>query len=198
MGPLVGLMISFFMVTCVCGQGVDEQPVSSLPGPTELRELTGAALKVEALAKSEERKTDAVVRLCDLFAVIRLHPAYDQSAMLKSDSARIRRRLITTKEQWISQLKARRVVRPHDLTSRVNKALESASSDSKPVQARGGGAFQDQGWELVELIQQTIRPDFWDVAGGPGTIRYFAMRRVLVVRATTEVHEDLAALLRKL
>jgi hypothetical protein len=57
------------------------------------------------------------------------------------------------------------------------------------------GPLPDTGWELVELIQRVVAPDFWDSRGGPGTIRYFAMRRVLVVRATSDVHEQIRDLL---
>jgi len=37
-----------------------------------------------------------------------------------------------------------------------------------------------------------IAPQTWDVNGGEGTIVYLGSRRVLVVRATDEVHEGLA------
>ena len=63
---------------------------------------------------------------------------------------------------------------------------------------RGGqaaGGIPDTGWELVELIQRIIDPDFCDSQGGPGSIRYFAMRKVLVIRATTDVHEQVRDLL---
>jgi len=53
----------------------------------------------------------------------------------------------------------------------------------------------DYGPKLVELIQQTIAPDSWDVNGGPGTIMYFSPLRVLVVRQTGEVHDHLGGLL---
>lgn len=61
--------------------------------------------------------------------------------------------------------------------------------------ANAPGPLPDTGWELVELIQRVVAPDFWDARGGPGTIRYFAMRRVLVVRATSDVHEQIRDLL---
>ena len=61
--------------------------------------------------------------------------------------------------------------------------------------ANAPGPLPDTGWELVELIQRVVAPDFWDSRGGPGTIRYFAMRRVLVVRATSDVHEQIRDLL---
>ncbi len=57
----------------------------------------------------------------------------------------------------------------------------------KPAGAAGGGTG-DYGPALVNLIQRTVYPDFWDVHGGPGTIVYYAPLRCLVVRATGGVH----------
>ncbi|MBM3999581.1 MAG: hypothetical protein FJ297_08605 [Planctomycetes bacterium] len=48
--------------------------------------------------------------------------------------------------------------------------------------ALGGGAG-DYGRDLVNLIQRTIDPDYWDVHGGPGTIVYYQPLHCLVVRA---------------
>ena len=58
---------------------------------------------------------------------------------------------------------------------------------------RGGGAAvgPDWGQDLVELIERTIQPDFWEVNGGPGSIYYFRSLHALVVRATGEVHEKI-------
>lgn len=55
---------------------------------------------------------------------------------------------------------------------------------------RFGGAIgpPDNGQALVDLIQRTIRPEHWDVHGGPGSIFYFAPLRCLVVSASAEVH----------
>lgn len=61
--------------------------------------------------------------------------------------------------------------------------------------ANAAGGLPDTGWQLVELIQRVIAPDFWESRGGPGSIRYFAMRRVLVIRATTDIHEQVRDLL---
>ena len=71
----------------------------------------------------------------------------------------------------------------------------ASRSNANAGGAGAGGAIADSGWELVELIQRVVAPDFWDAQGGPGAIRYFAMRRVLVVRATTDVHEQIKDLL---
>jgi hypothetical protein len=62
--------------------------------------------------------------------------------------------------------------------------------------AMGGGAGPfDYGPSLVDLIQRTIVPDFWDVNGGPGTIVYYRPLMCLVVRATSDVHHRLGGTL---
>ncbi len=61
-----------------------------------------------------------------------------------------------------------------------------------------GGRLFDHGLELVSLIEAILHPDFWDASGGPGKAYYYQPLRVVVVRATTEVHEDLTDLLERL
>lgn len=70
--------------------------------------------------------------------------------------------------------------------------------------ARGGrgaiiggsqGGLPDNGPALVDLIKRTIAPNTWDDVGGPGSIYYYRPLRVLVVRQTGEVHEQLGGVL---
>jgi len=56
----------------------------------------------------------------------------------------------------------------------------------------------DYGPHLVALIQRTIAPEFWNVNGGPGIIVYYPPLRVLVVRATSQVHGQIQDLNGKL
>jgi hypothetical protein len=63
----------------------------------------------------------------------------------------------------------------------------------------GGGQFSDDyGPQLVELIQQTIAPQTWDVNGGLGTAYYWRPGRALVIRQTGNVHDQLTDLLEQL
>jgi hypothetical protein len=64
--------------------------------------------------------------------------------------------------------------------------------------AAWGGLPADNGEQLVDLIRRTIAPSTWDVNGGPGTIYYWRPGRALVIRQTSEVHEDVADLLQQL
>jgi hypothetical protein len=61
-----------------------------------------------------------------------------------------------------------------------------------------GTANDDYGQQLVDLIQQTIAPASWDINGGPGSMYYWRPGRALVVRQTSEVHDQLGDLLDQL
>ena len=60
------------------------------------------------------------------------------------------------------------------------------------------GEPNDNGFELVDLIEAILHPDFWQTSGGPGVAYYYRPLRILVVRATTTVHEDLERFLERL
>ncbi len=53
----------------------------------------------------------------------------------------------------------------------------------------------DYGFELVNLIVQTINPERWRTSGGDATINYWQPARVLVVSADMDTHDRLEALL---
>jgi general secretion pathway protein D len=61
----------------------------------------------------------------------------------------------------------------------------------------GGGAMANYG-ELINLIQQTITPDAWDIGGGTSTMLEFRQNLSLVVSAPQETHEAIADLLKSL
>ena len=75
----------------------------------------------------------------------------------------------------------------------------SSPGDTPAAGSPGGRAgTPDWGPDLVELIERTIVPDFWDTNGGPGSIRYYYPLHALVVRATSEVHYRVGGLLEDL
>ena len=137
-----------------------------------------------------------------MYVILRNDPRYISSDMLRADAMQVRRRLIGIARKREGQLRRDGVARPSGLSADVESAIQSAVSQAADPRGRpreplalGGGAIQDEGWRLVELIQRVVAPDFWENRGGPGVIRYFAIRRVLVVRATTDVHEQIKDLL---
>lgn len=55
----------------------------------------------------------------------------------------------------------------------------------------GGPLDEPNARTLIELIQNTIAPESWQVNGGQGSIRYYSLYHALVVRQTAEVHHQL-------
>lgn len=191
---------------------------------TELRHQTSKQLRLESVAKEGPAKDDAATALCDLYVVLRSDPRFTESKMLQGDAAKVRRRLLTIARRREIQLGRSGIERPKNLSRQVEATISEAFSgqeqpaaDTTPLtqSTTAGGSIADGsaagigfagsgaaigmvgggGWQLVELIQRIVAPDFWDQQGGKGTIHYFAMRRILVVRATSEVHEQVKELL---
>ena len=108
------------------------------------------------------------------------------------------RRVPWGRRAWvIAALLGKRVlaVRPPECPLEPQQFGAAAGGPAQLFRSRGafGGAAvrPDYGQALVELIQSTIDPDFWDIRGGPGTIVYYAPLHALVVRATSEVHHKI-------
>ncbi|MBM4002911.1 MAG: hypothetical protein FJ295_06415 [Planctomycetes bacterium] len=83
---------------------------------------------------------------------------------------------------------------PYDDSSRIDRQRNEGSVGGATAQGAGGGVVSDDGPGLISLIQRTIRPEFWDVNGGPGTIIYWDTWHCLIVRATAEVHHQIGGL----
>jgi len=77
----------------------------------------------------------------------------------------------------------------------------SAATSGQPVfQTSGGGDDEQRGMGDAELLQRmeeirtlievVVEPEFWDSLGGPGSIVPY--NRALVIRASVEVHEEIA------
>ena len=175
---------------------------------TTLRQQTRQLLTEEATSDKDSSDNDAAVSsLCDLYVILRSDPRYATSNMLQGDAAKVRRRLIQVAQRRVNQLQREDVAKPAELSSAVDRAIAeslakaqtdpaSRNDNSVPAAAaEAAGPIGTSPWQLIELIQRVISPDLWDRQGGTATVEYFAMRRVLVVRATTDVHEQIRELL---
>lgn len=166
---------------------------------TLLRAQTSEMLRGEAIVSRDidrrhsSQATVAAMRLCDLYVMIHSDSRYQDSKMLQGAATRIRRRLIQVQQSREASLNCDGVTRPSGLSSQVDALL--AGDPSNLAGSAGGVLGEAEGWGLVELIQRIIAPDFWDVRGGKGAMQYFAMQKVLVVRATSDVHEQIRDLL---
>lgn len=111
--------------------------------------------------------------------------------------ARLRRRLIGLRKAIARELEnapssSRAATRDH--------STDAANASESRSASRGGngGAPRSNAQDLIDLIQNTIAPESWDVNGGRGTIVYWEPGFALVVRQTEGVHEEIGGVLRGL
>jgi hypothetical protein len=128
-------------------------------------------------------------------------PRYATSDTLKGYRAKLWSRLTKIKQELRRDV-AKEIGRPaadpaREEAMRLSAAsmagalslADSAGGAPTGLLARGGAAqIESNAQGLIELIERTIDPDFWDVNGGPGTIMYYPNLQCLVIRATSEVH----------
>ena len=187
----------------------------------EVRQL----LRAQARASTDVASHGYVRQMCVLFQEIVRHPRWQWSDRLLAYKAQLSARLRKVSRRLEYQLSRRqralfrRTYRPEVLaaTDRLAEELQwmgatlggpaqlvayaqgssetLANRSQRTSGATGGGAATDEGLQLIELIQRTITPEFWDVNGGPGTIVYYAPLHALVVRATAGVHHRVGGLL---
>jgi len=174
-------------------------------------------LKQEATAKNLAERSQAVFALTELYAELMHDPRLETNDFVKNYRGELFNRLVRTRDDLKRQIaleqRRTRVPRPAakdvkepredeaDLVARQSLAVTLATADYTTTSAnlafaRGGQAvIADNGQALVELIERTINPAFWDSNGGPGTIFYYAPLRCLVVNATGPIHEEIGGVI---
>jgi len=175
------------------------------------RELS-ETLRREATARTKPERAAAIYRLTVLYGELKRDPRLTESETLTSYKNRLWGRLTKVKKDLQREFDRAdddagadtQLVEPVDeMTAGLTESLSlvgySAGGPAHLLSqvrgSSGGGAVPDYGPGLVALIERTIAPEFWDAAGGPGTIVYYAPLRVLVVRATSEVHHKIGGVL---
>jgi hypothetical protein len=186
--------------------GSDARPFHEIHA--EITEL----LRREAAAAEAGEQYRIVRRMCALHGEIVSDSRYTASDTLASYRAKLWSRLRRVQTDLKRELakdeprRARQQVEPA-AASIDPQSLVAAESLSESLallgESQGGPGYlvalggravpADHGPELVDLIERTINPAFWDTNGGPGSIYYYAPLHCLVVRATSEVHAKLGA-----
>lgn len=180
----------------------------------EYQQRTSDLLKRESQSKSERDRAAAVAAICRLHAEIVHDSRYSDSDVLKEYRSRLWSRLTKIKTELKTQLARNRANRAaldalqtlelaNSASIAAADALAATLSLSSEIQggpapflALGGAPVPpDWGPNLVDLIERTINPAFWDVVGGPGTIIYYRPLQCLVVTATAEIHGNVGNLL---
>jgi hypothetical protein len=75
--------------------------------------------------------------------------------------------------------------------SAAERGRAANGAGDRELPSIGGPLDEPNARTLIELIQNTIAPESWQVNGGQGSIRYYSLYHALVVRQTAEVHHQL-------
>lgn len=208
-------MLTICLMTMALGAEPELRPYHEIQ-----RDLRGL-LRKEAAPRSDQEHAELIWEMTRLYDELKRDPRQSQSDTLKSYRHQLWSRLTQTKKQL--EAKFARQGKKSDAAAASAEVAQSPGAEAlaenldlvghaiggplglvsqarnrEPRGAAGGGGVSDYGPLLVELIERTIAPDFWDVNGGPGSIVYFQPLHCLVVRASGEVHGDVGGLLGKL
>jgi hypothetical protein len=172
------------------------------------------AIRADANAQTDSERLDAVRQMAQVYREILDDPRFATSDTLKSYRARLWSRMTRIKQDAERRLEREKRQQAGTLDLQQQQALEAATrslSEQMDLMtytmggpsyvfqqgsgAMGGAAVQDHGQQLINLIQRTISPQFWDTAGGPGSMFYYRPLMALVVSATSEVHGNVGGLL---
>jgi len=190
---------------------------SALP-PRTLHEISTdlqAFMKREALAETPEERAAAINDMSDLYLEMMHDPRVATIPLLKGYKSRLWSRLTRVKKDLQKQVAREAKAAAGEARDQqlVAQAQNSVSQDLAAQMALTsyslggpatlisesnrafGGAAADDGEALIDLIERTIKPDFWDTTGGPGSIAYYQSLHALVISATTEVHEKIGGTL---
>ena len=172
-----------------------------------VRKKVTAALGCEAKAKSSTEKWTAIVGLVDIYQRIQADERFETSETLKGLKIKIWSRLDRTRRKLKRQL-ARKgtpyVSKPplpevaSAASAHISQLYRSQAGPTPPipivVAGRGGGAV-NFAQDLIDVIERAISPSIWEANGGPASMAYYPPVHALVVRATDEVHLEVAHLL---
>ncbi len=167
------------------------------PSLTALERTVRAALRRQALARDPAERAAAIHDLCELHYGIVRDPRFRSTIPLQDLRRQVASRLLSVQTDLQRQLFRARQTAGKTATSSGGRLASQTGGEGNAARA-GGDGVPDNGQALVDLIQRTIHPDFWDVNGGPGTILYYRPLRCLVVRATDEVHGNVGGAVRAL
>lgn len=200
---------------CLATIAADPAATSSATAASEPRPFHAIQSEISDLLKREAqvgkdvaKRTEVVRRMCELHGEIVADERYAQSETLQEYRVRLwsrLRRVQTDLKQQLAKSAAKSGEKPvvpnqeQPLDPEAVLAAESLAATLDLLdQSQGGPGYliafggragpADHGAELVDLIERTINPAFWDTNGGPGSIYYYAPLRCLVVRATSEMH----------
>ena len=153
-------------------------------------------LKADVPSKASEN-VEYTLDLVRLLEKLRARRRAGDSEALRRLELRTVLRLRAIEKQTRSALR-RRKRKPQKIEIRSDVLAQLNAAVGNPPGPNQPNANQDYGPLLVDLIQNTISPQSWDVRGGASSVSYWRPGRALVVRAPQAIHNELGPVMQQL
>lgn len=185
-------------VTCVllasALAAADESPaMAEIPAPRrsgdEVRGVYRDVMK-RAADRSSPDPYVLVPELVDVYGLLD-RPAGIPHAEAAGMRRAVEMRLEAFRGRLIRDRNAETQAAKKEAARQASSRLRSEGKREAAATNSGGSAVAARAQQLIDLIQNTIEPDSWDVNGGKGKAMFYAPLNVLVIRNTGEVHEQI-------
>jgi hypothetical protein len=178
------------------GPAARDDGANTSAAPTETPAPADELRSQVRLALRQPLKTLAVAPYDETRTLVQLYVQLQSDGTLPSGERERLQNLVRTRLAQARGAIARSIRRRQTEVERTARRQDSGSETSSAPDSRidgpaGGGSPQNEGQELVELIESTIAPASWEARGGRGVVKYWAPGHALVIRQTRDVHEQI-------
>lgn len=184
------------VIVAVVGALAQAQAAASQPAPLKGEALRAAVREALSVARKQPVPDPAVLK--NVARLYRIVVADTSLPYQQRDALRLalQGRLKSWQAGLQEQVRAAVPAKPQPAADLPGQILAQQAPPGGPGQPPATAQPPiDHSQELLDVIQDTISPESWDIRGGPGVIRYWPPGHALIVRQTGEVHEQLGQLL---
>ena len=168
----------------------------------EIEKNIASALRLESAATIPTQREAAVLQLTELYREIMTDQRLLTSPTLNNYRIKVRARLLkilksmeySARHKTTNEYSGQTSSLLDTLHRHLLRSSAALGGANRMLQGNAAQGVRDYGPALVNLIKTTISPKSWDINGGPGVIVYYPPLRLLVIRATNDIHYQIGGL----
>ena len=168
----------------------------------QIEKNIATALRLESTANIPTQRESAVLQLTELYREIMTDSRLLTSPTLNNYRIKLRARLLkilksmeyAARHKTANKYSTQSSSLLDTLQRHLQRSSDAIGGANRMLQGNAAQGVPDYGPALVNLIKTTISPKFWDINGGPGVIVYYPPLRLLVIRATSDIHYQIGGL----
>ncbi|REK21548.1 MAG: hypothetical protein DWQ45_01105 [Planctomycetota bacterium] len=187
------LLLYVVLIDPSVAAGSPAEGIAAAPWTTDQLRIAFDDITLRTARKREIEPFDVAPDLIVLYTAL-----YDEIEIPGAELVSMRRRTKARLEDAREILSRERLRLDRQAQREKRRNLSQARRDAASTFGGGAASLQAeraQAQELIDLITATIEPQSWQDAGGRGAITYYQPLKVLVIRNSQRVHEQIGGLL---